>query len=530
MARKRKTYRPDRDEATYRDTSVCQATVISSTVQRSDVSRQAEYTNDFSEVDVSEGQYLEPPYDPDRVLRIIKQSNTLPPCIECMVTNVGMYGFDIEATGSEQDMDPGEVALLRSFIEKANPEESLLELNEKRLRDYESLGYSYMEVIRDANKRVSMFRHAPGHTIRMTSRGKPVDVTETIDRGGKPHVIRRARRFRKFVQSTSVGSRVYFKEFGDPRDMDYRTGEYGTAKNPVPVRYRATEILHQKQDSNDPYGEPRWISQITSALGSRASEEVNLRYFEDNTVPPMIVSVSGGRLTRQSYKALESLLSAQGVGKDRQHKILLLEAIAESADLEGSSNVQFKVDKLTDARQSDGLFSDYDKSNRDKIRSAFRLHPVLIGFSDGHNYASVQVSIFVAEMQVFTPERTLHDSFLNNRLVNNDKGLGLKTVRLKSQAPSLTTPEKLVQAFTAFNVMGAITPRDSVDLFKEVTQIQLPQYPNQDEEGYAPWMDEPSYLLGRNRQHEDQQRKTPEIKDTEETGDISFSYPEHGQE
>lgn len=518
---------------------VISSRVISMPVQRNDVSRQIDYKSPFeSLVDGGGAHILPPPYTPERVSKVIEQSNILPQCIDCMVTNIAMYGYEVvPAPGyTEHNYDEAEYSLLSSFVTQANTVQSMMEVSEARTRDYERIGYSYLEVIRNIAGKVTMVKHAPSYNTRMTGRtSDPQVIKERIKRGDTYLEVRTIKRFRKFIQMVG-NQKVYFKEFGDPRDMNFQTGDYATQENPVPKDLRATEILHEKQTSDDPYGVPRWISQLPGILGSRESEEVNLRYFEDNTVPPMIISVSGGRLTAQSFRNLEDLLQRRAVGKDRQHKILLLEAIAESVDLEGASSVSFKIDKLADARQSDGLFSEYDKYNADKVRSAFRLPPVLIGSAENHTYATANTSAFIAEMQVFLPERMKHDAFLNANLINHPAGLGLKTVQLKSNAPPLTNPEKLVQAFTAFNVMGAITPRDAVDLCNDVTQVKLNQYPEEGEEDYEPWMDKPSYLLGRSqggesaRDNDSQARKTPDIKETEEDGDITNTNPEHGQE
>lgn len=46
----------------------------------------------------------------------------------------------------------------------------------------------------------------------------------------KDHTISRKRKFRKYRQTVGM-KKVYYKEFGDPRVMDSRTGEYvGKAK------------------------------------------------------------------------------------------------------------------------------------------------------------------------------------------------------------------------------------------------------------------------------------------------------------
>ena len=299
----------------------------------------------------------------------------------------------------------------------------------------------------------------------------------------------------------------------------------------VPKAQLATEVIHLRQHSPDPYGVPRWINQLPSVLGSRESEECNLRYFEDNTVPPMILSVSGGRLTKQSYSEMRQLLQQQGVGKERQHKIMLIEAVPEREGLDDKGSVSVRIDKLTDSRQSDGLFKEYDEGNQAKIRSSFRLPPVAIGLSQDTTFATARVSAFVAESQVYRPARDALDEVLNKRIVQHEQGLGLQTVKIASRVPSITDPESLIKSLTALNVMGALTPRTANETANRILQIELPEYPKVGEEGYEEWMDKPILFVTRGVKSQDgQESKDEGVKDVEKDGGVGVKQPEHGNE
>ena len=278
------------------------------------------------------------------------------------------------------------------------------------------------------------------------------------------------------------------------------------------------------------------MCQLPSILGSRESEEVNLRYFEDNTIPPMFLTVAGGRLTQQSYKDLRSILDAQKVGKERQNQVVLLEAIPERDSLEDGGTVTLKIDKMTDARQGDGLFSQYDEANQSKVMASFRLAPINIGKSADHNYATAQIAMFVAESQVYGPERRAHDEWFNKRLVNNPIGLGLHTVQLRSRAPSITNPEMIVKSLTALNVMGGLTPRSAQALVFSLLRIEEGTYPLPGEDGYGEWMDQPLPLSLKSREGKptaddgDQAAKDGDTRYVEGEGDVVPRAPEHGQE
>lgn len=507
---------------------------------RSDISRQNEDSTGLS--DSIADVVISTPYDLQSIAKWFEQSNILRQCVDAMVTNIAKMGYRAVPIRKDVEMELAEVEVLESFIDSPNTDESLKALNSKKVTDYETYGFGYIEVIRDAKKRPSLLRHARAYKIRLMKKtGKAVPVTTSVKRGGQRSNITEYKKFRKYVQQTG-GARIYYKEFGDPRKMNYETGRYESSDYKVPKDKVATELLHHRQYSEDSYGLPRWISQLPSILGSREAEEVNLRYFEDNTVPPMILSVAGGRLTRQSFEDLNKLLKQQGVGKDRQNQIILVEAIPETSGLDDKGTVKLQVDKLADTRPSDGLFKEYDDSNISKIRSSFRLPPVVIGMSQDVTFATANVSAYLAESQVFQPERDTHDEMLNKGFVNHPNGLGLKTCKLESKGPNVTNPDQIIKTLTAVNVMGGVTPRSAIDIVNETLQLTLPQFPEKDSEEWEAWMDMPMTLgqkmmlrtqqTGEGKDPALQGQKTDKNKETESTGatGVDSLAVQHGKE
>lgn len=493
--------------------------------KRADTSRQIEQEDAFQIVGVGKTALI-PPYNPHFLAQCVERSNMLKQCIAAMTTNVGMVGHDVAATRDEQAIDDAEKEELLSFCETANSEESLSAVVTKLIDDYETYGYTYLEVIRDRKRRVSLLRHAKAIDTRLLPKDEePQRVTYEVTRGRRKTMVTEFRNFRRFAQIVN-GKTRYFKEFGDQRQLHMDTGDFG----PCPPEFEATEILHIRQNSTDPYGVPRWINQLPSILGSREAEECNLRYFEDNTIPPMILSVAGGRLTRQSYKELTEILTKQGLGADRQHKMVLIEAVPERDGLDDKgSTVTLKIDKLTDARQSDGLFKDYDEANQAKVRSAFRLPPVAVGLSQDVTFATANVSAFIAESQVYLPLRNTFDEILNKTIVNGELGLGLKTCKLVSRVPLTSNSETIVKSMTALNTMGALTPRMANELGNRILQVDLPPYPQKGEEGYEDWMDKPILFVSRGTASQaGQAQKTDEQKQVEDTGNVSQQQPENG--
>lgn len=493
---------------------------------------------------------IKPVIDPITLNTIISYSTVIGPCIEAYVTNLALYGWEIvlaDGLPTDTEMDPDEVAMLSSFVQSPNADETLRAVHSQVVMWYERLGYSYLEIVRGSSGLPSIIRSVDRpDTVKVCPFDEGVvPVSYPLTRGKNVTSVTEYKRFRVFVQEVQ-GSYVYFKEFGDPRILDSRTGDFFVEGGPaVPSEYRATELIMFKQAGSDHvYGSPRWLPQVPAILGSREAAEVNLRYFKDNTVPPMILSVTGGRLTEQSYRELRDLLENDRVGTDRQNRILLLEAIAESQSLdEKGSPVGLQVDKLADVRPSDGLFGGYDSANQTKERSAFRLPPVAIGLSQDVNFATANVSTFVLETQVFTPLREVFDEVYNKKLVHGRNGLGLKTVKLRSRSPTVTNPEVVIRSLTALNVMGGVTPRLARALANQLLKVDLPPYPEKDEDDYEEWMDSPIALSLRSsgvgsgsdpatvgNTHDEQGMKDSSTKAVEADGNVSPKEPENGSE
>lgn len=514
---------------------------FSTTRQRADISRQVDpdYTQGMGGGVVP----ISPLYDPAKISAVYEKANMLGQCVEAYVTNIGRVGFDIVAVSEDTEIDEDERRELQSFIDHPNSDDSLSAVLSLLVEDREKFGYAFLEVIRDAKGAVTILRHAKSVSMGICPRSEEtVEVRYDVARGKRTAMVRELKRFRRYVQIAG-GKLTYFKEMGDPRKMDYRTGQYASPANPVAPENEATELIHYRRASDDAYGVPRWIQQLPSILGSREAEEVNLRYFEDNMVPSMILSVAGGRLTGESFREMSRVLKNSALGKERQNQIILLEAVPEKESLDDKGNVSLRIDKLTDARPSDGLFKDYDEANQAKVRSAFRLPPVAVGMSQDVTFATANVSAFIAETQVYLPERMYYDEIINNRLVNNARGLNLKTVKLRSKSPVITNPETLIKSLTALNVMGAVTPRTALAAANKILQIEMPQYPEKGEEGYEDWMDRPIIFAtakGSGNEgidpaksgatHEGQAVKDEATKALEAEGDVSPSSPENGSQ
>ncbi len=434
---------------------------------------------------------LATPFNVAYLFNIVSISSTIGAAIQAFIDNTVGTGWEAGPVIRDREMRTTEKGLLESFISNANSEQSLDAVMEATIRDRETAGFAFIEVIRDASGEPALWRNAPAFFTRLCGlHPDEIKVTYDVPRGARMMPVTEYRKYRRFVQQ--VGARfIYFKEFGDPRRMDRMTGLFSNEPGYVAGR-DATEIWHWKNPSNEPYGKPRWIAHLPSILGVRESEEVNMRYFEDNTVPPVMVTVSGGRLTAESARAVHQMMSRGGV--DKQNRMVLLEAVGEGADVgDANTGIQVKVEKMADARQSDSLFAKYDSESMRKILSSWRMTPGAIGRAVESK--DLDKELQVMETTVFAPERSKIAEQLNKGLVNSRAGLQLTSCCLVPRTPSVSSPGDFIKALTALNVMGAVTPRSAQLAANKALQIEVDQYPKKGEKDYEDWMDQPIIMV-----------------------------------
>ncbi|MBQ8693500.1 MAG: phage portal protein, partial [Synergistaceae bacterium] len=343
------------------------------------------------------GQYgsglLEPPYDLEFLARLPEYSNVLSQCVEAMVTNIDGFGFTLDPIGNADPENDGiptkeaenERKSILHFFEFCNQDLPYSQLRRRVRRDLETLGNAYWEIIRDGKGDIAWIEHIEGHTMRLTKLDDeytPVTMMIRDDASNKLQPYQTQKRFRRFVQIRNQ-AKVYFKEFGDPRIINARTGEV-QGEIDTDDFIPATEIIHFKlYCPYSPYGVPRWIGNLLAVQGSRQAEEVNYEYFENNTIPPLALLVAG-KLSDKTVNVLEDFVNDHMRGRKGFNKMLIIQANPAGIAASNSKTppVALHFEHLGDTQHGDSLFNTYDAVNREKIRSAFRLPPIFVGLTD----------------------------------------------------------------------------------------------------------------------------------------------------
>ncbi len=450
---------------------------------------------------------LWPPYDPEALCLLMEHSNSLRQNVDAYATNIDGYGhrfdpaIDFDADDADQrvadciylervaardrgELDAGatlepiadevaarkrelqqlariERARLESFFDFCCFDHSFVDLRRRTRQDLEVCGNAFWEVLRDGRGEVARLVYVPSFTVRLLPLDRsPTDVEDRIRVSPVSlDTVTVRHRLRRYVQIQGT-DRVFFKSFGDPRVVSRRTGQvFDNAEALADADASdgtATELLHFAIHSpRSPYGVPRWVGTLLSVLGSRQMEEVNFLYFENKSVPPLALLVSGGRLSDASVPRIERFIEENLKGKANFHKVLILEA--EGGGTGDQARAKIELRPLTDAQQQDALFQVYDERNIDKVGSAFRLPKLLRGESKDFNRATAESALRFAEDQVFQPERDEFDFLMNRRLLAD---MGIRFWRFRSQTPVTRDPERMTEMVEKLVRVGVLTPEE----------------------------------------------------------------------
>lgn len=432
-------------------------------------------------------QPIEPPYNINALTRLVDENFMLRQCIDAMVTNVHGHGYRWEFTGEDKEKvkEPGvlkEQQTLQQLLDCPNGETSWREFSDAVGTDLETTGNSFVEIGRDNKQRVVMVSHVVSTSMRLTGLDKDyTEVEVEVMRDGKVTKQKIRKRFRRFMQLAG-SKRIYFKEFGDPRRIDPKTG---LENENLTDEESATEIFHfRRYNPRSPYGVPRWLSQLPSVLGSRQAELTNLDFFNENGIPAMAVLVSGGALAQDTINHIEDRLSGVRGRRSRNRVVVIeVEGDPQSASPEGQIPApRVDMKPLHDAKQQDGLFLAYKKDCGHSIRSSFRLPPLFVGLSEDMNYATAKTSFEVAESQVFATERSRFDEFVNMAVLASWKP---KFWSYRSLPARITDSDAVVSALDKFNTIGGMTPNTAIGLANEYFGLDIAEI--EDEWGNWPF-------------------------------------------
>lgn len=456
-------------------------------------SRQIPFTPHLWSELILNGAVLSPPYDPWLLVCAVEESDILGPSIEIMATNIGGFGYDLtpyfptkDEAGQPIDPPPEaqqEKATLELFLASLNLDlgfEGLLELVD---RDVETTGNGYLEALRDQTGRVAQMEHLPAYTMRLGKLSQPILVQSPFRHPttGQLITIPRWHRFRTFVQ-VREGRTVYFKEYGDPRYINWQNGLYqATPWGPDPQGNdrNGTEVIHRKiYCAHSEYGVPRWIGALPHVRAGRQAAELVCDWFESAPIGVKILMVAGGIWKQSSMEAALAQIDDQARGAENAWGFVALEADTatardpqdETRDLPPRMLVEDAAGEVPEAvyRGEDSII----EGSSQRVRRMFRLPPIYYGDSQDYSRAAANTSRGTAEEQLFVPTRRGRwEVWLTNSLLPS---MGVNFWGIRLRGANTSDDEATFKGLGPFIEGGGATPNQLIRLLNEMTGGENP--------------------------------------------------------
>lgn len=374
---------------------------------------------------------VEPPYNPDDLLSFVDVSNILPQCLDAMKDNVAGFGWDLRCLvpeGEEKKNLAREIEAERDrvdlFLTYSSYEVSLTDLLKEIQWDKDAIGNSWLEIVPNNKGDIDGFSYLNGASMRITKLSKAIEIEEKRLRpdAWEYETVKRWKRFRMYVQL--VGSKkTWFKELGDPRDIDRNTGEEITEEMVARAERAGKEVkkanaavhfrhVHRKYS----YGVPQWLGVVPEIAGIRAAAELNWYTFNNGGVGQFMIFLSGGHWGTEQIKRIQEFVdqkAAKGIGINQA---LVLEAVGQQVSPSASTTTPCRIEVKEIGITKEGVFLEYDDKGREKVRSTFRLPPIYVGLAEDYTRATAAESKKVAEEQVFKPARVTPEFFINRKI------------------------------------------------------------------------------------------------------------------
>jgi len=359
------------------------------------------------------GLGLKPPYNPDRLAAFLELNETHAAAVRKKARYEVGFGFDIVP---HDGVDPDEASeedeqTVRDFWHgtesswETGPHQSAepttaVEVLELARQDYHAIGWGCLEILTNSAGEPTGLAHVPANTVRV--RKPPKSDEDDAPPSSSPDEMAA----RGYVQ-VRQGRRRYFGEAGDryreePQFVDRETGDVAQGSAEELSNAPANELIFIRNPSPlaDHYGIPDWISALRTITSDEAAKDYNRQFFDNDTIPRMVVKVKGGTLSEESKRDLRQMVHGL---KEESHRTVVLEVdkFAEQLD----NDVEIELEPISQGVSEEMSFEAFREKNEHDIAKAHEVPPVKIGVTETSNRSNSDVQDREFALEIIQPEQ-----------------------------------------------------------------------------------------------------------------------------
>jgi capsid portal protein len=311
------------------------------------------------------------------------------------------------------------------------------------------------------------------------------------------------RHFRRLVVQTAKsgmiptpGGQLWYKEYGDWRTMDARTGK--RSKNykrappsgpfkpgkysggPLPEKggSAALEVMTWATSfpGADPYGISGWHSELLSVDSAREAAQLLLSHLRSG-LHSVILAAANRKFDTELADAAVSKIDELGRGRKGLGSLILLSLVP------GESSPQSAPSKLFDSDTADrGRLILHELSTKlppevmdgslrqasgEAFARAERIPDLLLGKSGAYNFATAAAAWRVVNRLVFSPHHEERQAFLDRILIE----MGITNWRIAVISPEWDDPPPAVGIATVASQSAGLSPNLSLRILSDITDV-----------------------------------------------------------
>jgi len=450
---------------------------------------------------------VKPPYNPHRLASFLEKNETHAVAVRKKSRWEVGYGFDlVPAQGLDADeADDLERQVVESYwrgrdskwltgpnqsAEPTTPEE----VKELGRQDYHGEGWMALEVLTDNEGRPVGLAHVPAVTVRVRRPQSRYDQprhpeTGNFVGGEDAHLASRG-----YVQKRD-GKRRYFGEFGDryrnvdveivsgedgepqvrydmpdenedeqPIFVDRETGDVATGSAQKLENEPANELIFVRNPfpTGQDYGIPDWVSAMRTMAADEAAKDYNRDFFQNDTIPRLVVKVTGGELSEESRRDLQKMLD--GV-REESHRAVILETEKFAQNLD--EDVEIELEPIGQGISEEMDFRQFREKNEHEIAKVHEVPPILIGVTSTSNRSNSQEQVRDFATNVVQPEQHKFAERLYQTIHQTALGVSDWTIEYELRGADAPKEDASIARQKISAVRGAIPVNRALEMIGE---------------------------------------------------------------
>lgn len=307
--------------------------------------------------------------------------------------------------------------------------------------------------------------------------------------------VEHARHFRRIAFKSTNGQYVWYKEYGDWRAMDAKTGKYSNGNRHTPPtrlgepgQYRpgsisrngqhALEVMHWATSfpGMAPYGLSGWHSELTATRAAYEHVKLVFDYLKSG-LHSIILAAASKPFEHAAAESALKTVDELGRGRKGLGKLILLSLVPDAdnqtgraqaasafAHMEGSAERgRIILQEISTKLPSELLGDIMSEALTLRLSHAERIPGILIGRSDEYTFATAAAAWKVVNRLRFMPHHKTREAFFDRLLIE----MGVRHWQIRVSSPEWEEQEPISVLAEAIGKLGGVSVNKALTLLNK---------------------------------------------------------------